>query len=108
MQQFDGDTGFPNPAAIKTIAGVPEEDIIDASFVNSIHIVPFYVALDNREGRKDLVIAVRGTFSIKVCIHIMKALIHSPLNLVVNVVTPLNKLCPGCTHRCFSFNGGSV
>ena len=66
IQQFDGDTCYPNPAAIKAIAGVPEEDIIDASFVNSVHIVPFYVARDNTDGRKDLIIAVRGTFSIKV------------------------------------------
>ncbi len=66
IQQFDGDTGFPNLAAIKTIAGVEGEDIIDASFVNGVHIVPFYVAVDRREGREDLVIAIRGTLSIKV------------------------------------------
>ena len=66
IQQFDGDTGFPNSAAIKAIAGVEEEDIIDASFINSVHIVPFYVAIDRRNSCEDLVIAVRGTFSIKV------------------------------------------
>ena len=65
-QRFDGDTCFPNLAAIKAIAGVEEEDIIDASFINSVHIVPFYVAIDERHGYKDLIIAVRGTLSIKV------------------------------------------
>lgn len=68
LQQFDGDTGFPNLAAIKAIAGIEEEDIIDASFINSVLIVPFYVAVDRRDGREDLVIAVRGTLSIKVLI----------------------------------------
>lgn len=67
LHQFDGDTGYPNPAAIKAIAGVPEDYIIDASFVNSVHIVPFYVALDHVDtNRKEVIIAVRGTFSIKV------------------------------------------
>lgn len=65
IQQFDGDTGFPNLAAIKAIAGVEGEDIIDASFINDVHIVPFYVAVDRQDGRKDLVIAIRGTLSIK-------------------------------------------
>ena len=48
------------------MTGVHVDDIIDASFVNLVHIVPFYVVKLEREGRKELVIAVRGTLSIKV------------------------------------------
>ena len=78
IQQFDGDTGFPNLAAIKAIAGVEGEDIIDASFINDVHIVPFYVAVDRQDGRKDLVIVIRGTLSIKV--HNLSAIVHACKN----------------------------
>ena len=42
------------------------DDIIDASFVNLVHIVPFYVVKVDNDERKELIIAVRGTLSIKV------------------------------------------
>ena len=48
------------------MTGVKEGDIVDASFVNLVHIVPFFVVKVEREGRKELIIAVRGTLSIKV------------------------------------------
>ena len=54
------------------------EDVIDASFINDVHIVPFYVAVDRQDGRKDLVIAIRGTLSIKV--HNLSAIVHACKN----------------------------
>ena len=46
--------------------GVESEDIIDASFVNGVHIVPFYVVKVNTDNRKEVIVAIRGTLSIKV------------------------------------------
>ena len=57
----------PNKAAIEAMTGLDGSDIIDYSGTNGIHIVPFYVAKVNKEGRrKEIIIAVRGTLSIKV------------------------------------------
>lgn len=48
------------------MTGVEDEDIITASFVNAVHIVPFYVVKAERGGQKQVIIAIRGTLSIKV------------------------------------------
>lgn len=64
--QFDGNTCFPNQAAIQAMTGIEVEDIVTASFVNLVHIVPFYVIKIDNDGRKELIIAIRGTLSIKV------------------------------------------
>ena len=64
--QFEGNQCFPHQAAIKAMTGTEVDDIIDASFVNLVHIVPFYVVKVDNDERKELIIAVRGTLSIKV------------------------------------------
>ena len=64
---FEGNRCFPNQAAIKAMTGVRDEDIITASFVNAVHIVPFYVVKVERNGQNEVIIAIRGTLSIKVC-----------------------------------------
>ena len=48
------------------MTGVEDEDIITASFVNAVHIVPFYVVKAERDRQKQVIIAIRGTLSIKV------------------------------------------
>ncbi len=48
------------------MTGIRDEDIITASFVNAVHIVPFYVVKVERNGQKEVIIAIRGTLSIKV------------------------------------------
>ena len=48
------------------MAGIEEDDIVTASFVNHVDIVPFFVVKVDREGTKELIIAIRGTLSIKV------------------------------------------
>ena len=48
------------------MTGVRDEDIITASFVNAVHVVPFYVVKVERNGQKQVIIAIRGTLSIKV------------------------------------------
>lgn len=63
---FEGNQCFPNQAAIKAMTEIEDEDIIDASFVNLVHKVPFYVVKVDTEERKELIIAIRGTLSIKV------------------------------------------
>ena len=63
---FEGNQCFPNQAAIKAMTGVGDEDIITASFVNAVHVVPFYVVKVERNGQKQVIIAIRGTLSIKV------------------------------------------
>ena len=63
---FEGNECSPNEAAIKAMTGVEDEDIITASFVNAVHIVPFYVVKDERDGQRQVIIAIRGTLSIKV------------------------------------------
>ncbi len=64
LEHFEGDTCYPNTAAIQEIAGVYPEEIITASFINSVYKVPYYAAydLDN----KRLVVAIRGTLSLQV------------------------------------------
>ena len=66
-QEFDGNTCFPSQAAIKAMTETEAEDIIDASFVNAVHIVPFYAVKVEKEGKKEVIIAIRGTLSLKVC-----------------------------------------
>lgn len=46
------------------MAGVFPEDIIAASFINSVWKVPYYAAYDSKEKR--LIVAVRGTLSLQV------------------------------------------
>ena len=65
-QRFEGNICIPNEAAIKCMTGVEDEDIVTASFVNAVHIVPFYVVKVEREGKKQVIIAIRGTLSIRV------------------------------------------
>lgn len=65
LEQFDGDTCFPNTTVIQDITGVFPENIITASFVNSVWKVPYYAAYDSHNKR--LVIALRGTLSLQVC-----------------------------------------
>ena len=48
------------------MAGIEEDDIVTASFVNHVDIVPFFVVKIDRDGAKELIIAIRGTLSIKV------------------------------------------
>ena len=48
------------------MADIKEDDIITASFVNHVDIVPFFVIKIERDGKKELIIAIRGTLSIKV------------------------------------------
>lgn len=48
------------------MAGIEEDDIITASFINHVDIVPFFVIKIERDGKKELIIAIRGTLSIKV------------------------------------------
>ena len=63
---FEGNVCFPNEAAIKAMTGVSDDDIVTASFVNAVHIVPFYVVKVERDNQKEVIIAIRGTLSIKV------------------------------------------
>ena len=64
---FEESRCFPNQlAAIKAMTGVSDEDIITASFVNAVHTVPFFVVKAKRNGQNEVIIAVRGTLSIKV------------------------------------------
>lgn len=48
------------------MTGAGVEDIIDASFVNYVHIVPFFVVKIDNKDRKELIVAIRGTLSLKV------------------------------------------
>lgn len=48
------------------MTGVQDDDIITASFVNLIDIVPFFVVKVENGGRKEVIVAIRGTLSIKV------------------------------------------
>ena len=48
------------------MTGVEAEDIITASFVNHVDIVPFFVVKVDRDGKKEVIVAIRGTLSIKV------------------------------------------
>lgn len=68
MEQFDGDTCFPNTAAIQDIAGVNPEDIIAGSFINSVWKVPYFAILDydSKTNHKRVVVAIRGTLSLQV------------------------------------------
>lgn len=63
---FDGDRCKLEQIAMMKMAGVEEEDIVTASFVNHVDIVPFFVIKIDRDGKKELIIAIRGTLSIKV------------------------------------------
>ena len=66
---FAGNNCFPNQVAIKAMTGVQDDDIITASFVNRIHIVPFFVVRVDSGGRREVIVAIRGTLSIKVRVH---------------------------------------
>ena len=68
LEQFDGDTCFPNSAAIRDIAGVRPENLIHGSFINCVCRVPFYVAedWDPQTGKTRVIVAIRGTLSLQV------------------------------------------
>lgn len=48
------------------MTGVQDDDIITESFVNLIDIVPFFVMRVESDERKEVIVAIRGTLSIKV------------------------------------------
>ena len=74
---FDGNRCFPNQAVIKAMTGVKSEDIIDASFVNGVHIVPFYVVKVNTDNRKEVIVVIRGTLSIEVSTRVSMYLMYN-------------------------------
>lgn len=63
---FDGDKCKLDQAAMMAMAGIEAEDIITASFVNHVDIVPFYAVKIDKDNKKEVIIAIRGTLSIKV------------------------------------------
>ena len=65
-EHFKGDRCTLEQIAMMKMAGIEEEDIVTASFVNHVDIVPFFVVKIDRDGTKELIIAIRGTLSIKV------------------------------------------
>ena len=104
---FEGNTCFPHQAAIKAMTGVEEENIITASFVNLIDIVPFFVVRVDDGERKEVVVAIRGTLSIKVSrmesMELPTAMFSSRLKCVAfYLICPL--MC--CLSLCEELGGG--
>ena len=66
-QDAEREEHFLSKAAIRAMTGIEEKDIIVSSFKNAIHVVPFYAAKVESNGRqKEIIIAIRGTLSIQV------------------------------------------
>lgn len=64
LQQFPGDRCFPNSAALKKMAEIPETNILLASFVNNVFETPFYAITNPDPEHEEVLIAIRGTLSV--------------------------------------------
>ncbi len=63
-RRFEGDGLVANASVLSTTLGMPQSNIVTASFVNSVYTLPYFVI--NDPIRKELVVTIRGTFSIHV------------------------------------------